>query len=32
MLELFKKNGIVLADSFFTVNRDFRARLPVKRL
>ena len=32
MLELFKKNGIVLPDSFYIVNRDFRARLPVKRL
>jgi hypothetical protein len=32
MLELFKKNGIALPDSFYIVNRDFRARLPVKRL
>ena len=32
MLELLKKNGITLPDSFYIVNRDFRARLPVKRL
>lgn len=32
MLELFKKSGIALPDSFYTVNRDFRARLPVKPL
>jgi hypothetical protein len=32
LLELFKKNGIALPDSFYTVNRDFRARLPVRRL
>ena len=32
LLELLKKNGIALPDSFYTVNRDFRARLPVKPL
>jgi len=32
MLELLKKDGIALPDSFYTVNRDFRARLPVKPL
>ena len=32
MLELLKKDGIALPDSFYTVNRDFRARLPVKSL
>lgn len=30
MLELLKNDGIMLPDSFYTVNRDFRARLPVK--
>ena len=32
MEELLKKDGITLPDSFYTVNRDFRARLPVKPL
>jgi hypothetical protein len=32
MVELLKKNGIAIPDSFYTVNRDFRARLPFKPL
>jgi hypothetical protein len=30
MIEMFKSDGIQLPDSIFTVNRDFRARLPLK--
>lgn len=32
LLEMFKKNGIILPDDFYIVNRDFRAKLPVKPL
>jgi len=32
MRELLKNDGIALPDSIYTVNRDFRARLPVKPL
>jgi hypothetical protein len=31
-LDRLKKEGITLPDSFFIVNRDFRARLPVRPL
>ena len=30
MIDFLKKDGIALPDSFYMVNRDFRARLPVK--
>jgi hypothetical protein len=32
ILAMLKPRGIMLPDSFFMVNKDFRARLPVKRL
>jgi hypothetical protein len=32
LMEMLKKDGIALPDSIYTVNRDFRARLPVRRL
>jgi hypothetical protein len=32
LIDLLKQNGIELPDSFFMVNKDFRARMPVHPL